>query len=60
MTDAADSRMTGLKTARGWTRLAESVPSEITLSRSRPFFVSSNAMRNTSRCKSSIKGPNAA
>jgi hypothetical protein len=57
MIEAADSRMAGLKTSRGWTRLAESVPSEITTSRRSPFWASSSATRKTSFLRSSISGP---
>ena len=46
-----------LETSRGCTRLAESVPSETTTSRSRPFWASSKATRKTSFLRSSISGP---
>ncbi len=55
--EAADSRIAGLKTSRGWTRLADSVPSETTTSRSSPFWASSSATWNTSFCRSSMSGP---
>src|SRR5439155_364332 len=60
ITEAADSRIAGLNTSRGCTRLADSVPCEITRSRRRPFCASRSAMRNTSRLRSSMSGPNAA
>jgi hypothetical protein len=57
MMEAADSRMAGLKTSRGWTRLADSVPSEITTSFRSPFWASRRATRKTSRLRSSMSGP---